>query len=217
MARFRAALLSISLALVPAAATAQEHGPESTAEAAGPSEAEHGAEHVSVLDVFRSVEFWGSVVNFALLVALVTYLGRKPLRQYLRDRRLAVEEGLADARRLKIAAEAKYAEYSGRLEQLDREMAQIRAEMVKAGEAERDRIVAEAEGKAARMRRDVQFLIDQQMKQLRVDVVTEAVEAAVGAAEEALRGSATAADQDRLAARYLEGIEGTARETGEGT
>ena len=39
-------------------------------------------------------------------------------------------------------------------------------EMIKAGEAERDRIVAQAEEKAARMRKDTNFLIEQQIKQL---------------------------------------------------
>ena len=36
-----------------------------------------------------------------------------------------------------------------------------------------------AEKKAARMRKDTQFLIDQQMKQLKQDLTTEAVNAAI--------------------------------------
>ena len=45
-----------------------------------------------------------------------------------------------------------------RLEKLDQEMVEIRGDMIKAGEAERDRIVAQAEEKAARMRKDAGFL-----------------------------------------------------------
>ena len=48
----------------------------------------------------------------------------------------------------------------------------------------RDRIVAEAEARATRMRDDTRFVIEQQMKQLRADLTREAIEAAVNAAEQ---------------------------------
>jgi F-type H+-transporting ATPase subunit b len=94
-----------------------------------------------------------------------------------------------------------------RLEKLDQEMVRLRAEMVKAGEAERDRIVAQAEEKAARMRKDTQFLIEQQMKQLRKDLTREAASAAVLAAQELLQEKTTADDQDRLAEAYLDRLD----------
>jgi F-type H+-transporting ATPase subunit b len=75
--------------------------------------------------------------------------------------------------------------------------------MVKAGEAERDRIVAEAEKKASRLRKDAEFVIAQRFKQLREDLTKEAVESAVVAAEAVLREKATPADQTRLADGYL--------------
>jgi F-type H+-transporting ATPase subunit b len=82
-------------------------------------------------------------------------------------------------------------------------MAQIRHDMVKAGEAERDRIVAQAEEKAARMRKDTSFLIEQQIKQLRKELTQQAANAAVLAAQELLQEKTTASDQDQLAEAYL--------------
>jgi len=76
--------------------------------------------------------------------------------------------------------------------------------MIDAGVAERDRIIADAQSKAERMRKDAQFLIDQQMKQLRIDLTREAVTAAVDAAEKVLREKASPADQERLAREYLQ-------------
>jgi F-type H+-transporting ATPase subunit b len=86
-------------------------------------------------------------------------------------------------------------------------MVQIRADMVKAGEAERDRIVAQAEEKAARMRKDAGFLIEQQIKQLRKDLAREAASAAVLAAQDLLQKDTTDSDQDRLAEAYLERLD----------
>jgi F0F1-type ATP synthase membrane subunit b/b'/subtilisin-like proprotein convertase family protein len=160
--------------------------------------------------IFSSVEFWGSIVNFALLVFILVYFGRKPVKSFLVERRRLVEEDLVEAQRLKEEAERKYEEYAGRLEKLDQELETLRKEMVKAGEEERDRIVAEAEAKAARIRRDTQFLIDQQMKQLRVDLTREAVDAAVSAAEKALKDKVTSVDQERLANDYVARLRGGA-------
>ncbi len=183
-----------------------EHAAEEPGVHEGEGEAtEHGAHgEVHLSDVWASTEFWGSVVNFVLLLVIVVLLARRPMSNFLVGRRKGIEEGLVEARRLKEAAEKKYQEYTERLEKLDREIASIRKEMIAAGEAERDRIVSEAEAKAARMRRDAEFLIEQQMKQLRVDLTREAVEAAVGTAEQVLREKVGAGDQQRLAQQYLE-------------
>ncbi|MFW6049593.1 MAG: hypothetical protein ACODAU_00385 [Myxococcota bacterium] len=171
-----------------------------------PDEVGHGEHEASAGDVFRltNYEFWGPVVNFlAVLLIVVAFAGPK-VRSYLVERRREIAQGLDEAQRLKAEAEAKYEEYATRLDKLDQEMERIRQEMIKAGEAERDRIVAEAEAKAARMRRETGFVIEQQMKQLREDLTREAVQAAVDAAEKVLKEKITADDQQRLAEQYLE-------------
>src|SRR5207237_7812994 len=75
--------------------------------------------------------------------------------------------------------------------------------LVEAGKADRDRIVREAEEKAARMEKDAVFLVEQELKQLRQDLTREAVEIAVAAAEELLKKRVTPVDQERLAEDYL--------------
>lgn len=153
------------------------------------------------------------VVNFLVLLGIFTLLFRKPLHNFLTNRRARVIEGLEESKRLREAAERKYAEYSERLAHLDEELAKLRKEMIQAGEAERDRIIAEAEARAARMRRDAQFVIDQQMKQLKADLTREAIEAAVKAAEEVLMAQTSAADQERLAQAYLGSIQSTLKKS----
>lgn len=143
------------------------------------------------------------VVNFLAWLAIVFFLLRRPLTEFLKSRRQAVVEGLEESKRIRQEAEAKHAEYTERLAHLDEELEKLRKEMIQAGEAERDRIIAEAEARAARMRRDAQFLIDQQMKQLKADLTREAIEAAVKAAEEVLSAQTSPSDQQRLAKAYL--------------
>ena len=175
-----------------------------------------GGHHEVLFKDFISFEqnknLYGAAFNFILLIVLLVFLFRKPLRRFLSNRRREIEEGLADAERRMAEAEAKYTEYASRLERLDAELEKIRKDMVKAGEEERDRIVAEAERKAARMRRDAEFLIEQQMKQLREDLTKEAVETAIRTAEAVLTEKTTAEDRSRLADTYLDTLSQVAKE-----
>jgi F-type H+-transporting ATPase subunit b len=180
----------------PAVSFAQEHG--ETAEGA------HGEDHgLSVIDVVGTTDFKGALVNFCLLLALFIYMGRKPVTKFFQDRRNMIENELQEAARLKEEAEAKHAEYTARLEKLDEELAQLREDMITAGEKERDRIVAEAETKAARLRKDTEFVIEQQMKLLREELTEAAVDAAVTTAREVLSKETGATDQQRLAEEYV--------------
>ncbi len=176
------------------------------------SEAHEAVEHaegqddhgeLSFSSLIRSREFQGTLVNFLVLVALIAWVIRKKGNPALAARRAEVEKELAEAKRLRTEAEKRHMETAMRLEKLDQEMVEIRGEMIKAGEAERDRIVAQAEEKAARIRKDANFLIDQQIKQLRKDLTQQAANAAVVAAQELLQERTTETDQDRLAEAYL--------------
>lgn len=186
-----------------AAHTEESHLPTATAGHEG-SEHEEGAHGEGAhAEEFKPLELLASVVNFLIWFAIIIYLARKPLAEFLEGRRRAVEEGLVEAKQLQEAAEAKYDEYTARLEHLDDELVSLRGEMINTAETERDRIIGEAEARAERMRRDSRFVIDQQMKQLRTDLTREAIEAAVSAAENVLVEQVQASDQTRLAEEYL--------------
>lgn len=202
-----ASVSALPAAVLSTAALAQDHGEHGAADHAahGDEHAAHDAhgEHHAEINTF---ELGGSIVNFALLLGIIFLLLRKSLPEFLRNRRASVVEGMEEARRVKEEAEAKYAEYSQRIENLDAELDRLREEMRRAGMDERDRIVADASKRAQKMREEARFLIDQQMKQLREDLTREAIEAAIGAAEAVLVKSTTPQDQERLAKEYLGNI-----------
>lgn len=162
---------------------------------------------LSVSALFQNREFQGTLINFAVLVGLLVWVIRKKGNPALAAHRAEVEKELAEARRLRAEAEKRHMETAMRLERLDEEMLQIRADMTKAGEAERDRIVEQAEEKAARIRKDANFLIEQQIKQLRKDLMQQASNAAVVAARDLLQDRTSDADQDRLAEAYLDRLD----------
>ena len=183
----------------PAHAAHGEHEPHADEHGVGADPTEDHAAH----EEFDPVQFGATALNFLIWLAIIVWLLRKPLGEHLAGRRRDVEEGLVEAERLEKEAKVKHAEYSERLAHLDEELDKLRKEMVQVGEAERDRIIADAEARAARMRKDATFLIEQQMKQLRADLTREAIEAAVAAAETALAAQVGGSDHERLAEAYL--------------
>lgn len=205
-----AGLLSVALvAFAPSSVFAETAADTSLAHEIAEEESGHEAaatpegHELSFGHLIQSPEFQGTVFNFLVLVGLLVWVVRSKVNPLLAARRAEVEQELAEAQRLRAEAERRHRETASRLQKLDEEMVQIRAEMVKAGEAERDRIVAQAEEKAARIRKDTQFFIEQQVKQLRKDLMQEAASAAVQAAHELLEKATTEGDQDRLAESYL--------------
>lgn len=235
----RAAALAAILASA-APAIAQEHGTEhGTGDEAAPSaehgeasgehgeaSGEHGAggghgHHVEPFNVSdfgaeHTVPFLAVLVNFLALLALLVWLGRKPLTAFLQARHVAIRDALVDAQKTRAEAEARYKEYSERLDHLDKELARLREEMTNVAQAERQRIVADAEERAARLGRESDFLLGQELKQVRKDLERDLAVAAVAAAEEVLRRVTTSDDQSRLAETYLAalGEDGKGRKEG---
>ena len=114
-----------------------------------------------------------------------------------------IAKEIEDAQRMKHEAEERAKVYQEKLAKLEEEMATARNSLVHAGEAEQERMVRDAEAKAERMRRDAEFLVEQELKQIRSDLLREAVETAVRAAEDLLKARVTPADHERLAEDYL--------------
>ena len=185
-------LTLISICLVPALCLASG------------GEGGHGGS-LHLVDIFKgehSLEFWGAVVNFGFLLILLRMMAKRPLSSFLSGRRDEVEAGIREAAEVKAKAEAVYKEYNERLKSMDADMEKLRRDIQEAAEADKKRILAEAEETAARLRKDTETLIAQQARELTAAVRGEVVQAAMNAAEELLRKALSSDDQLRLAEQF---------------
>lgn len=147
--------------------------------------------------------FLAAVLNIAIFGFVVARFGKKPLAEALAKRRADIMGEIDTATRLKEEAEARLAEYESKLENIHETMEQIRADFAAESEREKDHILAEAEERRARMRRDAEFRVEQELKAARLLLLQEAVDGAVGAAEDLVASRVNASDQDRIADAYL--------------
>jgi F-type H+-transporting ATPase subunit b len=186
----------------PAGRLAGENGENGGAEREGPEPFNFGDWGT------KTPPFLAMLINFGILAAGYYLLGRKPIAAGLKSRRDAIAKDIEDAQKMRHEAEERAATYQAKLASLEEEMTSAREALVRAGEAERDRIVGDAEAKAERMRKDAEFLVEQEMKQIRQDLWRDTVEVAVSAAEDLLKKRVTPADQERIAEDYLADLGG---------
>jgi F-type H+-transporting ATPase subunit b len=150
--------------------------------------------------------YLASLLNFAILAFVLARFGRKPLADALLQRKQSIMAEIDTATRLKEDAQARLEEYEDRLENIGEKLDEVRAEYAAQAEIEKQHILAEAEERRARMRRDAEFRIEQERKAARDELLHEAVANATAAAEALIKTQMSAGDQDKMAAAYLQAI-----------
>lgn len=186
------------------AATSGEHGA---------AHGEHGAEHAAhhpkpinwtdLSDKERPA-FIGLLVNFGILVALYYTLGKKPITEGLKQRRVNIGKDIEEARKMLEEAKERAKKYQAELKNADADAATAKTGLISAGKGEVERMLIEAEERAERMKRDAERLVEQERKQVQQDLLVETINTAVLQAQKLLERSATPEDHARLANELLQ-------------
>ncbi len=146
-------------------------------------------------------------VNLAVLLAVLIYFLREPIRGFFATRRRDIEQNLERAAAVLREAEERLAEWKRRMARLDTEIAEIRRLAEERAQAERQRILADAAAAAARIQRDCAAAVQQEERRARDALRKEAADLAIELAGELLRQQVTEADRTRLAEEFIERME----------
>lgn len=165
----------------------------------------HGPEAINWTDVSNKHKpaFIALVVNFGLLVGLYYTLGKKPVTEGLKQRRVNIGKDIEEAQKLLGEAQERAKKYQGDLKNADADAETARATLVSGGKGEAERLLSDAAEKADRMRRDAERLVEQERKQLQQDLLVETIGLAVDEATVLLSKSVSADDHARLAQDLL--------------
>jgi len=200
---------------VKAAGEADEHGvaPHGAAAAHGEGAEAHGGAHgghheappINWADFSNKEQlpYAAAFLNLVVLLAIYIGFGRKPVSDALKKRKADIAHDIEEAARVKREAEERAKKYQADLANLDQDLEVARQALVEAGKKERERIVAEAKERAARMKRDADTLLVQEAKQKNQDLTIETVERATTTAEQLLKTKLTQEDHLRLAEEFL--------------
>ncbi len=192
---------------------AQPAGPAPAHEVPSAQQPGGGDAHAPAADAHaeeHGESIWGQVgkiTNFAILVGLLVYLARKPLTEYIANRRAQVRADLVAAEEIKKTAAAQLAEMDARLKALPRELEELRTRGQQEIAAEEQRIRERAEAERTRLLEQARRDIEHQVRLARRELVQHAASLAVAVAEQKIKQQITDADQHRLVDRYLERVQ----------
>jgi F-type H+-transporting ATPase subunit b len=170
---------------------------------------EHGPKPINWVDFSNKEQppYAALLINFAILAYVYVRFGKRPVAEGLKERRDAVAKAIEEAARLKEEAEERAEKYQSRLQNLSEELEEAKKALEKTAEAERAKILAEAADRAARLRRDAEFLIQQEGRSLRAQLTQETMDRVVRETTELLEKSMSAEDHQRLAEEFLRALE----------
>lgn len=170
------------------------------------NEGSEGAQHADHAAA-QMKDFGWRVLDFAALVAILVWALKKAnVKGSLSDRQAQIEKDLKDAQEARAAAEAKLAEYNNKLAQATKEIDEIHAAIVREGEQEKARIIAEAKKAAVKIAEQAAQSAEQEIVKARAELRAEAARLAVEIATGKLSGAIQKADHDRIVGEYLDKV-----------
>ena len=212
-------LLGATWLFAASAASAEAPAPEGGGHAATAG-GEHGGGHDQEMAINwfdwmnrENPPIIAHVINFVLLLWLLIHFGRPQVRGYLVGRRRKVEEEIDQAYEEKVRAEGRLRGAITRVKHLEDELQHLRDDVIKVGNDERDRMIADAGVRADKFRREAESQATELERQAAHEMRVKMVEQALDAARRTLQERLSPADHGRLADEFLQRLPSQGAET----
>lgn len=160
------------------------------------SRASEEAGHEPVMSLWK-------IINFLVLVGAVYFVWKKVLKGLLAKRSADIVKAIDDAKKQKEEADKRAGEYRKKLDEMEKRIEEIAVELRADGEAEKAKILEEAEQAAGRIREQVKLTAAQEIKKARIEIREEVMDMAVKMAEKVILREMKPDDQVRIIKDYL--------------
>jgi F-type H+-transporting ATPase subunit b len=171
-----------------------------TAHEAGHDEA-HGGGHDGAAWTTLAFTF----VNFSIFLFLLNKYAWPAVKTALSSRRREVADAMAAAEQARLEAEAIRRDYAQKEAALEETRRRMLEEISRGAEADRAKLMKEAEAAAERMRADAERQAEHDLARARRELRAEAARLAADLAEKEVRSKLTDADRARLVREFVEG------------
>ena len=146
-------------------------------------------------------------INFALLVIILVWALKKAhVKDFFIARAKEIQQRLEDLKREKEEAERKYRDIEQRLRAFEEERKRILEQYRQDGEAEKEKIIAEAEDRVRQILEQAEMTIRQETESAKSRLKQDMVEIAAQKAEEIITERITDKDQDSLVNDFIERV-----------
>ena len=150
----------------------------------------------------------GRLFNLALVVAVLVWAAREPLKSFFSLRSQSIRERLAEAERARVEAETKLAEIEMRMSRLDDELRAIKTAAEEEAHQEFHRLMSASQTEAAKIVDRAEQEIRGLTRAAQIELKAHVAELSVQLAEDRIRSEITDDDSNRLFARFVTGLGG---------
>ena len=140
----------------------------------------------------------GPLINLLILVGILVYYLRQPMREFARTRSVSIRDEVARVREQLDRAKTKHSEFSSKLKAMDAEIAGLKNQAIQDAHAAKARIVAEAQKLSANISSDAHNAAVTLYSEFKGQVYGELGNRVLDRAEKILRERLTGDDHERI-------------------
>lgn len=148
-------------------------------------------------------ELIAPTLNFGLLVILLVYFTRKPIKEMVAGRRTAIKTLVEEAQAQKLEAQRRYREFHDKLTAFEAEAKQVLERAQVDGNAMRAKIIKEAHATAERIIKDAESTALSNVQEYKDQIRRETIAKSVELAERLIRDRISSDDQRRIVNEYV--------------
>jgi F-type H+-transporting ATPase subunit b len=148
------------------------------------------------------------LVNFAIIAAIVIYFGRKPVRDFFKNRSSEIAKAMQESKEARERAEAALAEMERKIKELEAETARMVADAKERGEKDRQALIDEGKKVAQDVQVQVKQGIDIEVQKAKAALAVEASLLSIDLAEGRIKKTISSQDQERIVKEYITKVGG---------
>lgn len=147
------------------------------------------------------------IVNFLIILAIITKFAYKPLMQVLEERQAKIAKDISDAEKERLQAEELKRDYQKQLADAQKKSQQIIDAALKQAETLKGEILAEAKAEQGRMIENAMAEIAREQKQAVKEIRAEIASMVMLSTEAVLKRNITEADNKKFVQDFLTKLE----------
>ena len=160
-------------------------------------------------DPFNWSYVFKHTVNLLILIFVLVYFLKNPVKSFLMDRKGEIAKKIEDSKKEITEAKQTYDLYMEKMSNLENEINELKDTIKKEAEIERQEIIKQAEISSSKMRKDAQETIKSETAKAKHDIQNEVVTLAVKLAEDILKKNIDESDSKRMIEKFVEGVDNT--------
>lgn len=151
----------------------------------------------------QSIKIIYSLFNFSLLVLILFYILRNPIKDFFKERSILIQKGMKEANLLKEKADQQIEEFSVKMKRVEEEVTKIIEDIKHEGELEKTKIIKDAFDMGERLKLDTQKLIEQEYRKASEKLKKEVVDLSIRLASEKIKQNMSETQQSIIVQKYL--------------